>query len=241
MNIVKKLVGKLKSPTFKTWELSQRYELEHAIIFMETPDFRGLAKMIQSGDALVSNGYSNELILKEFFGGSSTEWDKFVSEIKGRNCLEIGPCVASPLACWDVAAERHIIEPLLNPIVKWQQENLGFSLFDGLQHHAVSAEELISDLVGKIDGAIYCRNCIDHSPDWPFILSNISHYAATGCHLLLWNDIDHRGTADDGHYDITKDTNAFKRLIQALGFEIVREYQDRARLELNWGCFAIKR
>lgn len=225
----------------KTWEVSQNYELSHAVTFMDSKDFRELANQFHSGENLVSKGYCNELMLKEFFSGQPSEWNGFLEHIKDKTCLEIGPCVLSPLVTWDVCSERHVIEPLVVPIEKWQRENLGFSLFEGLNNHAVGAEELISQIVGKVDGAIYCRNCIDHSPNWAFILSNISHYAAPGCRLMLWNDIDHRGVADEGHYDITTDVIAFKRLIQALGFEIVREYQDESRFELNWGCFAVKK
>lgn len=228
-------------PPAKTWEISQNYELEHAIVFMDTPDFRDLANSFHRGDCNMSNGFANELTLREFFGSSRAEWDKFVAHLAGKNCLEIGPCVLSPLAAWDVAAERHVVEPLLPPIEKWQRENLGFSLFEGLQNHPDGAEKLIPELVGKIDGAIFCRNCLDHTPHWPFILSNMSQYAAPGCALMLWLDLDHRGVADEGHYDITTDPPSFKRLVESLGFDVVREYEDKDRFELNWGCYAVKR
>ena len=229
------------APPKKTWQVSQDYELDHAVGFMDSPDFRALAASVHNGELNISKGYVNDLMLKEFFANDRAEWNRFVDHITGKRCMEIGPCVVSPLAGWVVAAERHVVEPLYRQIDDWQKANLGFSVFDGLTMYGVGAEVLITELVGKIDGALLCRNCIDHSPQWAFILSNISQYAAPGCKLLLWNDIDHKGTADEGHYDITTDPAAFQRLIEALGFEIVRTYTDENRMELNWGCFAVKR
>jgi hypothetical protein len=225
----------------KTWQVSQDYELDHAVIFMDSPDFRSLAASMHNGEFNASSGYVNDLMLKEFFASDRMEWDKFIAHITGKRCMEIGPCVFSPLGGWDVAAERHVIEPLYQPIDNWQREHFGYSVFDGLKMYGVGAEVLIPELVGKIDGALLCRNCIDHSPQWAFILANISQYCAPGAKLLLWNDIDHKGTADDGHYDITTDPAAFRRLIEALGFDIIRTYTDESRMELNWGCFAVKR
>lgn len=225
----------------KTWAVSQAYELRHAEVFMTTKHFQQLAAQVHRGEALISKGYVDDLMLREFFNNDLTEWRDFFDYISGKRCLEIGPNVFSPLATWDVAGKRYIIEPLLEPIAKWQKNKFGFTVFDGLNGYAVGAENTIHELVGRIDGAIYCRNCIDHSPMWPFILSNISNYAAPECRLLLWSDLDHRGKADDGHYDIVSDVPRFKNLVENLGFQIIREYQDQNRDELNWGCFAIRK
>jgi hypothetical protein len=81
---------------------------------------------------------------------------------------------------------------------------------------------------------------LDHTPNWPFVLSNISAYAMSGCHLLCWTDLYHRGSADEGHYDITPDKDSFRRLINQLGFRIIREYSDKMRKEMNLGFIAIK-
>jgi hypothetical protein len=229
------------APPAKTWEISQDYEFEHAVTFMNTSNFRTLAKSVHDGEMNISTGYTSDLLLREFFAGEDALWRKFVTEISNKNCLEIGPAVLSTLAVWDVVKERHVIEPLIDKIEDWQLANLGFSVFEGLQIHHHGAEKFIPELVSKIDGAIYCRNCLDHTPKWAFILGNISQYAAPGCSLLLWLDLDHRGIADEGHYDITTEPEEFKRLLDAFGFDIVREYEDQERFELNWGCFAIKR
>lgn len=228
-------------PIKKHWYESQKYELDHAMLFMKTPEFHALASSTHSGEFKMSKGYVSDLMLREFFNGDHAEWNKFTKEISNKKCLEIGPSVYSPLAWWDVASERHVVEPLIESIEQWQKENMGYSVFEGLNTHPHGAEVLLQNLIGKIDGAIYCRNCIDHSPHWTFILANISKYASPGCRLLLWADLDHHGEADEGHYDITTDVPAFRRLVELFGFDVLREYEDENRKELNWGCYAIKR
>ena len=222
----------------KQWAASQKYELEHAIGFMDAPFFRGLIKDIQSGKHKLSTGYRDESMLREFFGGSRQEYEDLVSHIAGRTCLEIGPCVASQIAGWDNASKLIVVEPLLEAIISWQRANLGGSAYDGMIGFARPAEERIPELVAQIDGAILCRNMLDHTPHWREVLGNIAAYAAPGCKLLLWTDLDHRGEADEGHYDIASDTKSFAELVRQLGFKIRREYSDTARAELNWGCLA---
>jgi hypothetical protein len=133
-----------------------------------------------------------------------------------------------------------VIEPLFEKVSKFQKDKFGFSLFDGFIGFNSPAEVTINSLINHIDGVIYCRNCIDHSPLWPFILANISKYAAKGCYLMIWNDLDHSGSADDGHYDITQEPNYFKNLIEALGFDVINEYTDSQRVGVNIGFLAIK-
>jgi len=88
---------------------------------------------------------------------------------------------------------------------------------------------------------IYIRNCIDHTPDWVFILSNIASYARPGCELMIWNDIDHSASgADEGHYNITRDRGAFLRLIENFGFRIERQFDFHDRRSMNIGVFATK-
>ena len=47
--------------------------------------------------------------------------------------------------------------------------------------------------------------------------------------------------ADAGHFEICSDPRQLKRLIQHLGFEIERDFEDSDRPETNWGCVAVKR
>jgi hypothetical protein len=225
----------------KTWASSQDYELEHAIGFMKEPFFRQLHAEWKAGKLNASTGHRDALMLSEFFGKSREEADKFFNHIAGKTCLDIGPCVFSPLSTWDVAGTRFAVEPLLQPIEEWQETNLGASAYKDMHGYAKPAEQLIPELLGRVDGAILCRNMLDHTPKWPFVLANISAYAAPGCRLLLWTDLDHHGEADEGHYEITSDTASFKRLVEQLGFSVVREHSSPDRPETNWGCFAIRR
>lgn len=220
----------------KTWDASQEYELEHAIGFMKEPFFRQLHADWREGKLRVSEGYRDTLMLSEFFAGSLRLADAFFSEIRGKSCLDIGPCVYSPLASWDVAGKRYAVEPLLKPIEEWQLREFGVSSYRDITGFAAPAEILQTSIVGQIDGAILCRNMLDHTPKWPFVLANISAYAARGCKLMLWTDLDHRGDADEGHYDITSDPEQFKRLVEQLGFKVLREHAAK-RHETNWGCF----
>jgi hypothetical protein len=225
----------------KNWEASQEYEWNATVKFMSTPEFKALAVEAKNNQEYrISNGYAPKLTIEEFFGNSRLEWEAFVSHITGKKCLEIGSCTSSMLSSWDTTTKRFVIEPLADKVSTWQRENIGFSLYEGLTTYSVGADKYIESLEGIIDGAIYCRNCIDHSPNWMFILSNISAYAAPGCRLLLWNDIFHLDGTDSGHYDLTEDPNDMRRLISALGFVVKREYINTERRDQNWGCFAIK-
>jgi hypothetical protein len=218
----------------KTWEQSQRYELEHAIGFMDSAFFREHFRNLKSGHYNISTGYRDALLMSEFFGSSEEAFENFQHHITGKTCLDIGPCVASQITGWDVAKTRIAIEPLLEPIEAWQRRTFGSSIYDGFEKHVRSAEDFL-DL--QVDGAIVCRNMLDHTPRWPFVLSNISSYAMPGCKLLLWTDLDHEGEADAGHYDIGCKPEVFKRLLENLGFRVIREHTAQ-RNEINWGCFA---
>jgi len=222
----------------KTWANAQDYELRHAIGFMQEDHFQNLFAQFKRGDLMMSKGQVNPLILKEFFSNDFGVWQRFADFVTGKRCMDIGPCVFSPLATWDLCGERIAVEPLGAPIVEWQRANLGMSAFDNLALECCGGDEFIPKYEGRIDGAIYCRNMLDHTPNWPFVLGNISSYAAPGCYLLLWSDLHHHGTADDGHFDITESIDAFRRLIKSLGFEIEREFKVGRVQETEYGCVA---
>ena len=114
---------------------------------------------------------------------------------------------------------------------------------DDLELYAHPAEDLISELVGAIDGAIMCRNTLDHCADPMRVLENIAAYAKPGCYLLLWTDLWHLHGHDEGHRNITTDKEGFKKSIRDLGFEILYSFdgvrQDGSTIE--YGCRARKR
>ncbi len=225
----------------KTWDNSQQYEWQATEDFMKTQSFQELARDIHSGKLAISNGYRDSRIIAEFFQSDSDEYERFLLKIAGSTCLDIGPCVASPLSQWDHVANKFIIEPLAPRVEAWQKEFFGFSLFEGMTCIVSPAEVTQEVLLDRVNDAIYCRNCLDHSPNWAFILGNIGRYATSGCHLLYWSDLYHGSAVDAGHYNITNDQQSFRNLIVALGFDIRYEFALGDRGGLNWGCRAVKK
>ncbi len=207
---------------------------------MLEPFFRELFEKYRRGELQSSTGYLNELLLSEFFENDPAQFRSFIASIQDKVCLDIGPCVFSPLPTWDGIGEAYAIEPLGKMIDEWQRQQFGSSAFDRVKLISAGADVFIPELAGKIDGVVYCRNMLDHTPKWPFVLGHIAAYAAPGCTLLFWTDIDHRGTADSGHFDICEDSAPLKRLIGQLGFAVKREFSAEKRPERNWGCVATK-
>jgi hypothetical protein len=248
--MIRKLLSRLNRQTAveiqeevagKSWLKAQEYELQHAYNFMSESYFTDLFRQYKAGELNTANGYFSELFVREFFAGDVGLFRQFLDEIQGRACLDIGPCVFTPLVTWHGIGTAVAIEPLGDAVRDWQRQHFGKSVFDDLELHSVAADIFIPDFAFRFDGVIHCRNMLDHTPNWPFILSNICAYAAPGCHLLLWTDIHHRGTADAGHFDICADATQLKRLVQQLGFDIKRDFEASDRPEINWGCIAVKR
>jgi hypothetical protein len=225
----------------KSWHEAQEYELRHTYDFMSEVFFTDLFRKYRAGELNTANGYFNELFVREFFANDIELFRQFLEKIQGKACLDIGPCVFTPLVTWHGIGAAAAIEPLGDAVREWQREHFDKSVFDDVELRSVGADVFIPEFESRFDGAIHCRNMLDHTPNWPFVLSNISAYAAPGCHLLLWTDIDHRGTADAGHFDICSDAAQLKRLLQRLGFEIERDFEASDRPEVNWGCIAVKR
>lgn len=222
----------------KSWEASQDYELKNAIAFMEGDFFKSLFSDLMSGRRNVSMGYKDELLMREFFGDEDAAWTEFLQHITKKRVMEIGPCVASELASWDIAAERYIVEPLYGQIAAYQRKVFGTTCFEDLVCYDKPAEELIDELVGRIDGAVLVRNCLDHTPGWPFILSNIALYTTPRAYLLLWTDLYHHDGVDAGHYNLTQNKDAFRRLIENIGFRILKTYSHSESADINFGCLA---
>ena len=184
----------------KSWHAAQEYELEHAYGFMSEPYFTSLFSKYKAGDLNTATGYFNELFVREFFANDVSLFRLFLNKIQGKACLDIGPCVFTPLVTWHGIGAAAAIEPLGEAVRHWQRQHFGMSVFDDLDLRSVGADVFIPEYESRFDGVIHCRNMLDHTPSWPFVLSNISAYAAPGCHLLLWTDIDHRGAADAGDF-----------------------------------------
>ncbi len=224
------------------WMDAQKFELNNAAEFMEKhPGFLQAVARLDRPECYASQGYVDNHVTSEFFAGYADAYRGFIDQIAGKAILDVGPCIFTPISLWDVAASRMIIEPLYDDVVAYQLQTYGRNYFEHIElAFSAGAEKLIPELVGKIDGAILVRNCIDHSPQWPFILANIAAYAAPGCKLLLWNDLMHPPSYMDGHFDITNDAHAFRRLLEALGFRIDYEFELHNTECLDYGCRATR-
>lgn len=181
-----------------------------------------------------------DLFLREFMAGSLDEWDAFASHLEGRPLLDVGagPLPAAVLMPW--ASPRIVIDPLARSYSESVLETFGMSWFDELTVHSVEAERFVPDLEDAISGAIVCRNALDHMGDPFIVLANLAAYAAVGCRLLLWTDLDHPEGGDAGHRSITGDRGGFRRLIEQLGFRITRETPDKPD-HFSFGCYGIRR
>lgn len=225
------------------WEEAQDFEWQHSVAFMETDFFKDVVDACtELCDTKRGKVLLGEVYMKEFFNNESGRWQGFADWIDGRTCLEIGPNVAGVVCAWWWAGKRIVIEPLIDQIRDYQKTHFHRSLYtDDVICHSLPAEILIPDLVGSVDGAIICRNCIDHSPEWMFILNNISTYAVPGSFLLFWSDLYHNDHNHAGHYNITRDVEGFRRLLNNLGFDFLYEFSDEERDTINFGCLARKR
>lgn len=207
---------------------------------MESQAVSDLMSAIKAGSLTFQSVHRDASIVREFFDGKIALYEDFLVQVTGKSCLDIGPCIATPLTQWTHVGPRYVIEPLASQVVDWQQRRFSFSVCDGLSVYTEPAEKEYPELLKQIDGVIFCRNCLDHSPNWPFILANIGKYAASGCYLLLWSDLDHGRAADNGHFNITDDPAHMKSPVEALGFEVQSQYSDMSRESMNWGCLARK-
>jgi SAM-dependent methyltransferase len=231
----------MKSPSpINPWASAQEWELGNSIQYMNQHSFADALEHVNNPEFYASTGFIDDADLNEFFSGNREVWIEFIEQITGKRVMEIGPCLLAKIAYWDVASERIAIEPLFDRISRYQNEVYGKNGFPGVEVYSSPAEKLIPELVGKIDGALFVRNCIDHSPNWPFILGNISRYLAPGGQLLIWNDLFHPESYRDGHYDICDDKELFRELIISFGFRIDAEWDMPDSACLNYGCRAVK-
>ena len=228
--------------SIEPWEKAQAYEWQHSVSFMQEDFFKGVFKEVMDFcDAKNSKELTSELFMKDFFNNESSRWLEFADWIEGKVCLELGPNVAGTLCTWWWSGKRIVIEPLIERIKDYQKDNFNHTIYtDDIVCHALPAEVLIPDLVGAVDGVVVCRNCIDHSPEWIFILNNIATYTAHGAFLLFWSDLFHN-ERESGHYNLTRDVEGFKRLLSNLGFDFLHEFSYEDRNTLNFGCLARKR
>jgi hypothetical protein len=223
--------------------VAQRYEFRHNDLWLREHS-ESVWDLIQEAEAgpRDATGELNQLFLSQFFGGDLGRWTEFVDFIAGRTVLDIGGGPLPVMAFWPWAGRRIALDPLASEYSRSAANVTGRSWFDDFTVIDQPAEQFIPSLRGAVEGAIVCRNALDHTSEPYLILSNIASYASPGCRLLLWTDLHHVGARDAGHSDITKDRDGFARLIENIGFDIETEtpaYDGRGTIE--FGCVATKR
>lgn len=242
MNVFSALMSKFARRSFDH-DAAQKYEANHARQWLNA-NFLALYDQIVSSKADATRWPGPEnLIVKEFFDSNMDEWDSFAEFISDKTCLDIGCGPCSLLCIWYWVKEKIVIDPLISQYDSIAKELFGKSWFgNDIRMYSLIGESYIPELENKIDGAIVCRNALDHCDNPYQVLENVSKYAAPGCYLLLWTDLYHKHGVDEGHSNITKSSVDFEAQIKQLGFEIVRRVGNIRNDDstINYGCLAKK-
>jgi len=227
---------------------AQKYEFNYHLNFLQQ-NFKNIydeiktsiARFETDGEMLIGPGNW----LKEFFQNDLSRWQTFVKQVKDKQCLEVGsgPCGAS--CYWHFIKNWHVIDPLVEEyksnIISTFNENWWW---DWLKLHPQNAEIIIPELIDKIDGAIMCRNALDHTENPMLVLNNISQYAAHGCKLLLWTDLYHIHGHDAGHRNVCDSKDKFRTFMTELNFSIDYETPNLrngpTEEVIEFGCMATK-
>ena len=190
----------------------------------------------------VSDRKKQKHVVSDEFFKNNYLWNKFVKHIENKICLEIGSGPAGALIRWYWTKKRIIIDPLASEYKRLSIEKFGKSLFtDDIILYSQNAEIYIPRLHNKINGAIVCRNVLDHCENPIKVIENMAKYAKNGCYLLLWSDIYHKKGHDEGHTNITKSKAKFENLIKKGDFKIQSKFSLGKRDTINYGCVAIKK
>lgn len=216
-------------------EKAQDYELRHAIQWTKENVSRLYPEIIDKEK-------QKSVVSEEWFDHEK-DWKTFVDWIDGKACLEVGSGPAGAIIRWWWAKKRIIIDPLIAKYKKLSIDIYGKTWFtEDMELHAINAEVFLPNIESCIDGAIVCRNALDHCEDPKQVLVNISKYAQPGAYLLLWTDLFHIKGHDEGHTDITSNVREFARFLEDLGFDIEFESTPFSEREtINFGCRARKR
>jgi len=222
------------------WSAAQQYEQQHSERWIQE-NFETLFARIEAARRAreISCG---SLLVSEFFSNDDGRWLEFARNVQDKTCLEVGAGPCGELAHWWWLKHRFVIDPLAA-----EYKRVSLQLFqrtwytDDMRLYSQPAERVIDELRGAIDGAIVCRNTLDHCDNPFLVLSNIAAYAKPGCQLLLWTDLWHPSGHDAGHRNIIREKKAFEQQLNALGFDILYSFEDRERPTINYGCRAKKR
>ncbi|WP_422371023.1 hypothetical protein [Hoeflea sp.] len=226
MRTLEKLFGLNKHKRLKIWENSQEFEFKHCRLFMESDAFKSYYAQLRSEPSPERTRQMREGLANLFFKGHEDEFPAICEHARQRQNLEIGSSCAPAIFAFESEIEPVIIEPMGQKIVDYQRKHFSDDVFQHSRLFAMDAAIPIEELEGSIDGVIYVRNCIDHTPKWPFVMANIAHYAKPGCKLIFWSEMSHGPAPDIGHYNITDDVNDFLRLVDALGFDVDHHFSN---------------
>ncbi len=224
INILKRFFGKFHHGNALCCEKDSEFHHENALRYEKDSNeitikdhFANVYQAVQEAkEKGILWGSSNDIWFKD--NDALADFMKYIADKK---CLEIGSGPFGYLGPRDWINQRYIIDPLILFYRQSELELLGKTFFtDDIKLYNINAEEMVDELVEQIDGAIICQNTLDHCNDPKQILYNISKYAAIGCYFLLWTDIYHK-QCDQGHRNITKDTDEMDEMLRNLGFELI--------------------
>jgi len=241
LGTIKNLILLRASSDKFVWGKAQEYELRSSERWLKD-NFESLYPRVQSAKAAGEYWPGPGSLVTEFFADRYEQWSEFAMGVKDKVVLEVGAGPCGALALWWWIKRRIIIDPLILDYKQISLHLFGKTWYtDDIELYSLPAEDFLEELNGQIDGAIICRNALDHCES-PFrVLDNIAAYARPGCQLLLWSDLWHLGSRDEGHSNITSDRNVFEQHISSLGFEILNSLEDVRRPTVNYGCRARKR
>ena len=202
------------SKTYADWKTAQAIELDY---------WREELRTNENHTKPLSN--RTEFFRNRLRGyiGSDEAFNILLERSKDRKCMEMGGGghggYASVLA--PLASQYTMIEPLADDYASLRQE----LKIDIPSMHTVSMEGecFFEEMKNSIDGVCIFQNALDHTPNWPFLLNNITSYLQKDALLYLWSDVYHLGQPNKAHFNITNSPNALIRLVENLGFEILHK------------------
>lgn len=169
-------------------------------------------------------------LVNEFFG---IDVAALMAHVSTRTVIEVG-CGPNPMIHTWSAHRRILVDPLL--------ARYGLD-FGGCEMLSERAEDALPRFASAIDGAVVCRNCIDHSDSPIEILDLALACAAPGAYLLFFSDLEHLRGCDEGHRNVGLTPDEVAARIQAAGFSILGPADMRPVHDPNlvsYGCYAVR-
>ena len=175
--------------------------------------------------------FNNKVSMHTLFGMPRSLGLTVWEFIKNKSVLEIGcgpTCGVLPYL-WS-AKERIAIEPLIE-----QYWDMGCIFTEEIinRKYSIGADVFIPELAGSIDGLIISQNCLDHTPNWPFVLSNIASYAASSSYFHLSTNIYHPYGLDKAHFNLTPNADNMIRIVENFGFKVLKYEVNTPVLQKN--------